>query len=80
MYKCCIHLDVFTGWFRLPAVLTADKWSVGVAAGVWQQVIASLFGLVAAILQLTLQTTSGLTMCNESAVATTDELSCDWVS
>ena len=72
-------MSSLAGWFRFPAVLTADKWSVGVAAGVWQLVIASLFGLVAAILQL-LQTTSGLTMCNESAVATTDELSCDWVS
>ena len=59
------------GWFRFPAVLTADKWSAGVAAGVWQQVIASLFGLVAAILQLYKQH-QAYADCLVYAVATTD--------
>ena len=53
MYKWCISPCLyFDAWFRFYAVLSADKWSAGVAAGVWQLVIASLFGLVAAISQL----------------------------
>ena len=53
------------------AVLSADKWSAGVAAGVWQLVIASLFGLVAAILQLYKQ--HWASQCIVPAVATTEE-------